>query len=352
MPAARLGAGTYVAELLRAVDTAPSHPEVHVLANRRDVDELRAIAPGLHVAGHRVGRPAVRMLWSHTVLPMAARRLRPDLFHGTHYTAPVLRGIATVVTFHDPTFFTHPELHEPAKVTYFTRAARAGASRAARVLAVSEYSRLGAIEHAGADPDRTDVVPLGVDRSRYTPAPVAQREPCVLFVGTLEPRKDVPTLVRAFASLERAGLPHELVLVGPPAWGAKQVEESLEREGVRRVRVLGYVDEDTKIDLYRRAGVFVYPSIAEGFGLPVLEAMACGAPVVTTTGSAPEEIAGDAALLVQPRDAHALEEAIRRVVGDAELADDLGRRGRERSAAFSWTATAEATMAGWQRAVE
>jgi glycosyltransferase involved in cell wall biosynthesis len=278
------------------------------------------------------------------------RRLRPDVVHGPHYTLPNIGGAAGVVTFHDPTFFTLPELHERSKVAYFTRAARKGIARARRVIAVSEYTRRGAVDHGGADPARVDVVFEGIDPDRYHPAPPATADPYILFVGALEPRKDVPNLIAAYAALVRDGLPHRLVLAGPPAWGAAKVYAAIGRLGVRNVDRLSYVPEDRKIELFRGAALFVYPSIAEGFGLPVLEAMACGAPVVTTTGSAPEEIAGDAAILVAPRDAFALQEAMARVLHDHELDTTLRQRGPIRAREFTWERAAAGTLEVYAKA--
>jgi glycosyltransferase involved in cell wall biosynthesis len=219
------------------------------------------------------------------------------------------------------------------------------------VIAVSEYARRGAIEHVGADPDRTDVVHHGVDLSRYTPG--AERSdgptgpPYILFVGTLEPRKDVPALIEAFDALDGAA---ELVIVGQRGWGTAAIDDAMRRARTGSIRVAGYVSDEEKIDLYRNASAFVYPSIAEGFGLPVLEAMACGAPVITTTGSAPEEIAGDAAVLVPPRDPSALRGALARVLGDDAFAADLRRRGPERARSFTWTDAARRTVDVWRRA--
>ncbi len=347
IPGRRLGAGVYVTELLRRVEAADV--DLHVFVNARDSDELGAMLP--HATLHAVrlpNRPA-RLVWSHWVLPRRLAGLAPDVFHGPHYTVPAKLPCPAVVTFHDPTFFTLPELHEPAKVAYFTRAARAGVQRAARVIAVSEYSRRGAIDQAGAEPDRVDVVPEGVDATRFTPGDgsTAPQRPYILFVGALEPRKDVPSLIAAYDELRS---PHELVLTGPPAWGTRAVENAIAQAHKDSIRRTGYVTEDEKIDLYRHASVFVYPSIAEGVGLPVLEAMACGTPVVTTTGSAPEEVAGDAALLVPPRDVGALRDAIARVIDDAELAQTLRRRGTARAACYTWEAAATSTIEVWRAA--
>lgn len=351
VPAQRVGAGVYVAELLRALDRLDL--ELHVFAKGRDVHEFAAFAPKATMHAVRLPNRPARLVWSESVLPLRIRRLAPDVFHGPHYTLPAGVGCPSVVTFHDPTFFTMPDVHERSKVQYFTRAARTGIRRAARVVAVSEYARRGAIDHAGAKGDRVDVVHSGIDPDRYHPADVVpfEFEPYVLFVGALEPRKNVPALVGAFDTLAAEGLARHLVIVGPRAWGAEAVDAAVARVVNGNVHQLSFVDEDRKIDLYRRASLFVYPSLAEGFGLPVLEAMACGTPVVTTTGSAPEEIAGDAALCVAPGDRDELHAAMRRVLSDAGFAADLRRRGLERASRFTWARTAAATVDVWRRAL-
>jgi glycosyltransferase involved in cell wall biosynthesis len=351
IPGRRVGAGVYVAELLKAMDGLDV--DLHVFVNARDAEEFSSIASAATLHSVRVPNRPGRLVWAHSVLPLRVRRLRPDVFHGPHYTVPPGLGCASVVTFHDPTFFTLPQLHERTKVLYFTRAARAGIARAARVIAVSSYARRGAIDHAGAEEEKVEVVFEGVDAGRYHPAAGGDAfpfEPYILFVGTIEPRKDVPTLLAAYQGLVQSGFSHHLVLAGPPAWGAAEVAAGIEGMRSGTVHQLAYVPEEQKIELYRRASVFVYPSIAEGFGLPVLEAMACGAPVVTTSGSAPEEIAADAALLVPPRSPEALREAIARALTDESLVADLRRRAIARAQTFTWARTAEATLEVYRRA--
>lgn len=362
LPAKRVGAGWYIVELLKALSVRDD-VDLQVLAKQGDVPDLRDRGPGatFHGAAPR-SRPS-RILWEQTGLVRRARRIAPDVFHGPHYTLPRSLDAPAVVTFHDPTFFTHPELHERSKVAFFTRAARIAAKRASRVLAVSEYGRHGAVEHAGADPDRVDVVPHGVDHERYRPegdegldeklrGRAGVRGPYVLWVGALEPRKDVPSLVEAYAELVREGADHALVLAGPPAWGAGQVADEIERSGVaERIIRTGYVSEEEKIALYRGASAFVYPSIAEGFGLPVLEAMACGAPVVTTTGSAPAQVGGDAVELVEPQSPRDLAERLGRLLDDPAHASELRRRGLLRAEDYSWDRTGSATIEVYRRAL-
>jgi len=363
--ASRSGAAIYVLSLVGALAARPQDVALELLAQRRDLEELRRLAPGAAIRTTGVEQRPRRLAWEHLVLPLRIRRIAPDLVHGPHYTLPDRLRPPGVVTFHDPTFFTMPEVHERSKIAYFTRMARAGIRRASRVIAVSEYARRGAIEHAGADPDRVDVTPLGVDRSRFRPpaddeltddererTALGVTDPYILWVGAIEPRKDVPTLVRAFASLVAEGADLRLVLAGPRAWGADEAEAAIASSGVsERIALAGYVSERAKVALYRGAAVFAYPSLAEGFGLPVLEAMACGTPVVTTAGSAMEEFADGVAEFVAPAEANALASAIRRVVEDPALARELGRLGTARAAEYGWDRTAAATLLSYRGAL-
>jgi len=239
---------------------------------------------------------------------------------------PLSGRIPTVVTIHDLSFFTHPEWHQPAKVAFFRGAIRVAAARAAALVAVSQATadRL----HARARPrGQVHVIPHGVDHDRFRPAAGPEEEaadvearrrlgmekdrPYVAFVGTLEPRKDVPTLVRAFDLIAGSHPDTVLVVAGQRGWGVEAVEAAVVTARARdRIRLTGYVSEDENVALLRGAAVVVYPSLEEGFGLPALETMACGTPLVTTSGSAMEEVVGAAGLLVAPGDAVGLAEAI------------------------------------------
>jgi glycosyltransferase involved in cell wall biosynthesis len=362
LPPNLAGVGHYlvalVSELGRRDDV-----DLHVAVKDRDAAALSRRAAGVAFHPQRLPSRPVRILWEQTGLPRLTKRVGAQVFHGPHYTLPLIVPVPGVVTFHDPTFFTNPELHERTKVAYFTRMARAGAKRAARMIAVSEYARRGAASYAGADPDRVDVVYLGVDSEQYSPGEGLHQDgsarallgddgPYLFWVGTIEPRKDLPTLVEAFSAFRRAGADHRLVIAGQPGWGTRDFELALDRFGVRdRVVRLGYVAEERKILLYRCADALVYPSIAEGFGLQVLEAMACGCPVITTTGSAPEEVAGDAAELVPPRDPNALAAALRLLAGDPARANQLREKGLKRAAQFTWSRTAAGTVDSYNRAL-
>jgi glycosyltransferase involved in cell wall biosynthesis len=357
VPARLTGAGVYAAKVLAALA-------------RRDDLELEAFcapgsaaalaAPGLRlhpVPAARAGRPA-RIAWTQLAAGRAARAAGARLLHGVHYELPLRARLPQVVTVHDLTLLTHPEWHEPSKVRYFGWAMRRAVAAARRVLCVSAITAHDLAERLDVPPERVDVTPLGTD---LKPAPAAEVAavrrrlrldgPYLLGLGTVEPRKDLPALVRAFASL--AGeLPHRLVLAGLSGWGAGELAAAVAASGVaERVLLAGYVPEADKAALLSGAELFLYPSRYEGFGLPVLEAMACGTPVVTTTGGSLPEVAGDGALLVDPGDDGALAAAIAKLAGDPAARQEAAARGRARAATFTWDRCATLTAAAYHRAL-
>lgn len=346
IPSQRLGVGVYVTELLRHVGRSA---DLQVFVKADAADELSALLPDATLHPVRVTNRPARIAWTHAVLPLRVRKLAPDVFWGPHYELPSRLRCPAVVTFHDPTFFTLPEAHERAKVAYFRRVSRAAISRAARVIAVSEYARRGAIEHAGADPARVDVIHEGIDPQRFRPSSdQGPTEPFVFFVGALAPHKNIEGLIAAFDAIEG---PHRLAIAGARAWGTSSVEAAVAAAAKRdRIDLLGYISDDEKIRRFQLCDVFVFPSLAEGFGVPVLEAMACGAPVVTTTGSAPEEFAAGVAELVAPGDVGALAEALSRVLTDLRRAAEMRRAGPERAGRFTWARAADATLETWRAA--
>lgn len=365
IPARPAGAGQYVLRLVEALGQG-SDPalELVLVARRDDGDRWRALAPAAAVSALApAGRPA-RLAWEQARGRAVAHRLGADVWHGPHYTMPLALGlppgrrpVPAVVTVHDLTFFDHPELHERSKVPYFRAMTRLAARRAAALVCVSQATadRLDGLLHPRVP---VVVAPHGIDTDRFRPvghpavddgadaavlSALGVRPPFVAFVGTLEPRKNVAGLVRA---AERLPAGTTLVLAGQEGWGTGGLDEAVARSTGSVVR-LGYVADGVVPVLYRRAAAVAYPALVEGFGLPALEALACGARLVTTSGTAMAALVGDAAALVPPGDDEALAHA---------LAEAVAGRGPDPSAGpataapFTWRASAERHLEAYRLA--
>jgi glycosyltransferase involved in cell wall biosynthesis len=287
---------------------------------------------------------------------------RPDVLHSIDHVAPAWGPWRSVVTLHDLAFLLYPETQTAASRAYYA-AAGESARKAARVIAVSRRTASDAVRLLGLDPVRVRVIHNAADPRFFRPrspdelAPLSARlgfdphQPYILFVGTLEPRKNVPLLFEALAQLRRHMDVH-LLLVGGRGWLGAPIQAAHARSGVGgAAHFLGWLDQSDLAVLYSHARVFVLPSVYEGFGLPVLEAMACGAPVVCSNAGPLPEVAGDAAVLLTPEDPSAWAEAIGRVLSDASLAVELRARGARRAREFSWERSARATREVYRQAL-
>lgn len=355
LPPRLFGAGNYIVNLIRALPQAEATNEYVVFAKPQHRPWLEQRGR-LYVVAVPLASRFLRWAWEQALLPRLAHQHRLDVLHSPHYTMPLAAGCTTVVTFHDMTFFLYPRLHKTYKSVFFRAIIRLSARRAAALIADSECTRRDIVQILRVEPDKATAVPLGVSpdfkpirafarveeaRRRYhLPAQI------ILFVGVLEPRKNLSTLIRAYGQLVSRGLRHTLVIVGPKGWMYKDLFRTVEALGLSdRVVFTGYVPEEDLALLYNVADVFVYPSFYEGFGLPVLESMSCGIPVVTSNVSSMPEIIGDAGILVNPRSAEELAGGLWRVLADRDLHLELARRGLERSRLFSWNRTASETLA-------
>jgi len=360
VPARPVGAGVYTVELVREL-AARDVTDLHLVTRQADTVRWSDLAPKATLHPEVPEARPRRLLWEQTGAPRLATRVGADLWHGPHYTLPLRLGIPSVVTVHDLTFFEHPEWHERSKVAFFRSMIRSSTRRAGAVIAVSAHTR-DRLQAVLAPTVPVIVAPHGVDHARFTPvdaddlarlAALGIRPPYVAFAATLEPRKDVPTLVDAFARVAPDHPDLHLVIAGRDGWGAVAVRDAAAASGVTtRIARVGWMDDAVLPAFFRQAEAVAYPSLEEGFGLPALEALACGAVLVTTTGSAMEEVVGDAAVLVRPRDPAGLATALKRALTDTTLRDRLRADGPRRAQDFTWAASVDQHLAAYATALE
>jgi glycosyltransferase involved in cell wall biosynthesis len=359
------GINGYIYELLRhlpgAVDGGrPGSLELAFNAFLYDPD-FTAL-PGLTVSRPHwdTRSPWRRILWEQTSLAAISRKMH--LVHGLAFAAPFVSSCPTVVTVHDLSFLRYPDAFRTGNRSYLSLITRASTRRAARVIAVSASTRQDVINFIGVPPERVTVVPNGVN-PEFSPADpdevsdFRQRTGLparyILFLGTLEPRKNLVRLVEAYALLRSRARDNAdptaptippLVIAGAKGWFYQEIFARVTDLGLAdQVIFPGFVPVEELPWWYRGAEIFVYPSLFEGFGLPVLEAMACGVPTITSRSSSLPEVAGDGAILVEPEDVEQLAGAIHRVLTDPSLAGQLRAAGLRQAACFPWERTAAET---------
>ena len=300
----------------------------------------------------------LRFLLEQFGIPLLLLKYRVPLLHSLHYSFPLLRfRTKQVVTLHDMTFFDFPEMHERFKVVYFRFFIRAAVHLADYLIFVSHSARRDCVARLGPPRGSSTVIYHGkglVYRPDLDPVMIESvrnsyslPKDFILYIGTIEPRKNLSRLVSAFADSIAANHPDvKLVIAGMKGWMYQELFDKVEKLGLRdRVIFPGFIREEDKPYLLAGARVFVYPSLYEGFGLPVLEALACSIPTVTSDVSSIPEVAGDAALLVDPTSEEQIANALERLLTDPELRDNLRRASVVQAAKFSWEQTAVSTAA-------
>jgi glycosyltransferase involved in cell wall biosynthesis len=295
-------------------------------------------------------------------LPAEIARLGLDLLHSPDFIPPFRANCRTVITVHDLAFLLYPQFLTRESARYYGQIDQA-VRRADHIIADSESTRRDVLRLLGARPEKVSVVYLAAN-PLYRPVSLAQARAWVqgrfgltgefiLSVGTIEPRKNLPTLLRAYRQLLDAyKLDVTLAVAGQEGWLYAEIPRLVDELRLRdRVRFLGRVSDEDLLHLYNAAGVLAHPALYEGFGLPPLEAMSCGAPVVVSNTSSLPEVVGDAGLLVEPEDVDAWAVALWRVCTDDDLRDELSQKALARSRRFSWERTARHTLRIYERVV-
>lgn len=367
------GINVYTAELIKAL--AALGVDVVMWFSARDteaaaqrlVPDLRDLQPRVPVLTTRLSNqllysaPALAM-WRHWPRWLPPPKLLPaglDVYHATYWPLPLDRDVPMVLTIHDLLTLREPSWGT-ARMRAEQRAIVSLARRAAHVVCDSEATRLDVLERTGLAPEQVTTVYLGVneellagvdaERVAQVRARYGLDRPYVLSLSTRDPRKNLGRLIDAYDLLcAECGAQWDLVLVGASGWGTDEVTPRLQRSRPGRVLVTGHVPRADLPALLRGASALGYPSLGEGFGLPPLEAMALGCPVVTSNISSLPEVVGDAAVMVDPRDTEAIAAGLRRVLTDRELAEELRRRGQARARQFTWERTARETLAVYRK---
>ena len=355
------GIGTYVRNVVRRLAQLDRETTYFLFCDRGDQATLRDLAENFVPVVDSSGGYSLQ---EHVTIPLKLRKLGVDLLHSPHYVLPLLCRQRSIVTIHDCIHLLFPEYLPNRMAPRYARAMMGSAIRRSDlVLTVSEASRRDILEfYPWANPDRVEVVPNAIDeailevpgeeemervRERYQ-----IRGRFVLYAGNIKPHKNLERLIAAFGRLkERPG--HDdvkLLIIGDEINKYAGLRRSVEAAGVRQdVRFFGFVPLRTLSALYRLASAFAFPSLYEGFGLPPLEAMACGTPVVTSRISSLPEVVGDAALLVDPYNVEEIASALERVLGDDTLRAYLIARGRERVSHFSWDRSVRTVHASYMK---
>lgn len=361
IPAEPRGAGRYVIELVDALHRGGA-VGLRLQTRRGDAGRWRRLAPSAPLAPVVPDATPLRLVWEQTRGARFADGWGVDVHHAPHYTMPEAARVPKVVTVHDLTFFDHPEWHQKVKVPVFRRAVRVAARHAQAIVCVSHPTARRLRELL--DPQcPVSVVEHGLDHARFRPdgdaaldeaalEALGVRPPYLAFLGTLEPRKDVAGLVTAFDALAGDHPDLQLVIAGGAGWAGERLEEALATSPNRaRIVRTGYVAEASVPALLRRADAVVYPAIEEGFGLPALEALACGAPLVTTAGSVMAEVAAGAADLAVAGDAADLARVIDRVLLRGAQSQRRAA-GLAVAARYTWEATAAGHEAVYRHVAE
>jgi len=361
VPADLGGVGRYVDGLLGGLGAIQS--ELVIVCKPSDRARFAALAPNARVVTGPVSleRRPVRLAWEQVGLPRLARSLRVDVVHSVHYTMPLRSPCPAVVTLHDATFFTQPDVHTRIKGPFFRSAIKTALRRAARCVVPSAATRDDLVRVAGADPNRIDVAYLGVDRSIFS-VPTAEEkqrvrnslglgdQPYIAFLGTIEPRKNVSGLIRGWVSaVADEPDPPALVLAGGAGWDQTVDAEIAKVPAHLRVMRTGYLPLKDLSGYLGGATLVAYPTHGEGFGLPVLEGMSCGAAVLTTRKLSIPEVGGDAVAYTDV-DPAAIADNLRELLADPQRRELLGKAAQTRAADFTWEATARAHLAAYSAA--
>lgn len=362
----KAGVGVYAKNLIEHLIRIPDGPHFFVLAQDDDPDfefKSQFNVTAIRVPARFFRKLPFRFLLEQIALPFLLAKNRIDVVHSLHYSFPLMRlGTKQVVTVHDMTFFHMAEVHEPVKIAYFRSFIRGAVRFSDKIIFVSHSTMRDCVARLGAVRGSAEVIYLGKSEAFHSKLDEIEvwrvrrkfglETDFVLYLGTIEPRKNLARLVSAFAALADRHPNLLLVIAGMKGWMYDDLLETIDKFDMKsRVIFTGFVPEEEKPFLMAGATVFVYPSLYEGFGIPVLEALACGVPTLTSRVSSLPEVVGDAALMVDPLDLEEISSALERLLSDGDLRDRLRQESLRQAAQFTWTKTAAMTLRAYRSVI-
>ena len=366
IPADKTGMGIYAVNLVRELIRLNNNSKIfhfYFFVQDDDGEWIRLIEGGsqcrlipIHAKIFR--KLLFRFVFEQVLFPVKCKKLKIDIIYSFHYTMPYLTRIKRIVNIPDMTFYLFPGLHQKIKRLYFKSLIPLSLKKSHKIVTISESTKNDMLKRfKGLSPDKIEVIHLGV-RPGNPPVRASQhldryglsKNKYFLFLGTLEPRKNIVSIIKAFHQVitgdDRYRENYKLVIAGQKGWFYEKIFETVERLHLEESVVFtGYANEEVKQPLLANAYLFVYPSIYEGFGLPVLEAMAYGVPVITANVSSLPEVSGEAALLVRPGKWQDIAEAMQKLLSNKKLYENLSTESLARAKKFSWEQTAKKTLA-------
>ena len=348
------GAGIYVLNLINALSRIDRENEYFIFVEKRNIKKFD-LANNFHLLGVQDMPRSLRLLWEQIAFPFLLKRYKIGVLHSPRYTIPLLRfGWKSVVTFHDLLFLLFFKKHNILKRFFYGWMLPISAKKAQRIIAVSLSTKKDIIKLLNISSERIEVINLGIDFSYH----LIEKEKLedfrrkegifgsfILYVGTLKKRKNVLNIIKAYKKIREKGRKEKLIIVGNKSGEYQNIYKTVGELGLKKnIFFTGYVDEKFLPFYYNSASLFIYPSFYEGFGLPVLEAMAAGTPVITSNISSLPEVAGDAALLLNPYDVEEMARMMEKVLNNKELQEEMREKGLKRAKLFSWERCARETL--------
>jgi len=369
LPTQLVGVGSYAKNLITSLKKFDRENQYFIFVKKEHSNIFTINQNNINIIYQKniLRNKILRVLWEQFILPLYIKRLKIDLLHSIHYTIPLFAGCKVVVTFHDMTFFLYPKKHIFIKRIFFKLFIYISSWRANRLIAVSNNTKKDIIKFLHINNGKIDVVYEIID-SKYRPIKNESAimkvknkykifNKFILYVGTLEPRKNIVNLIQAYYKLiSKNNATHQLVIVGKKGWHYQEIFKIVTKlnlnKGRGKIVFTGYVSEEELPFLYNAADVFVYPSLYEGFGIPPLEAMACGVPVISSDLSSIPEVIGEAGILINPYNIQDIYQALYKLLNDDKLKKELKYKGLKRAQEFSSEKLANETIKVYKKAMK